>query len=164
MSFPKRGKRPPVELTWRDGANCHPEIPEKFWDNGKAPKLGGAGTVLYSQDGRLAITRGSHSSTSTIIPTAEAKALGDELKTSSPKLNHQTAFTQACLGNGKTMSPFSIGADLTKTLMLGVVCQFLNEELEFDRKTERFQNNARANALLDGPEPRKGWGDFYKIV
>lgn len=164
MNFPQRGDLPPVELTWRDGADCHPHIHETFWDNGKAPKLGGAGTVLFSGDGKLAITRASHSSTSTIIPAARAKEFGDRLKTPNPEHNHQTGFTQACLGNAKTMSPFSIAGDLTKTLMLGVVCQYLNEELDFDRGTERFKNNARANALLDGPEPRKGWGDYYKMA
>lgn len=164
MEFPKRGKRPAVELTWRDGVNCHPEIPEQFWSGGKAPKLGGAGTVLYSQDGKFAVTRGSHSRASNIIPTEQAKALGDKLETPSPEGNHQSAFTQACMGKGKTMSPFSIAGDLTKTLMLGVVCQLLNEDLQFDRKKERFKGNARANALLDGPTPRKGWGDFYKMV
>ena len=110
------------------------------------------------------MTRGSHASTSKIIPTEQAEALGDKLKTGSPKNDHQASFTQACLGNEKTRSPFSISGDLTKTLMLGVACQYLNEDLEFDRKQERFKNNERANALLDGPEPRKGWGDFYKMV
>ena len=164
MEFPRRGKRPPVELTWRDGTDCHPEVPEQFWDGDKAPKLGGAGTLLQSADGKFAITRGSHSSSSKIIPADRAKEFGDQLKTPNPKHNHQTAFTQACLGNDQTMSPFSIAGDLTKTLMLGVICQLLNEDLAFDHKAERFQNNARANALLDGPEPRQGWGDFYKMV
>jgi predicted dehydrogenase len=164
MHFPKRGELPAVELTWRDGGDCVPEIPEQFRDKGMAPKLGGAGTVLYGADGKFAVTRGSHASTSKIIPTEQAEALGDKLKTGSPKNDHQASFTQACLGNEKTRSPFSISGDLTKTLMLGVACQYLNEDLEFDRKQERFKNNERANALLDGPEPRKGWGDFYKMV
>ena len=45
--------------------------------------------------------------------------------------------------------------------MLGIVCQSLNEELNFDRKREKFINNDRANALL---KPRKGWEEFYKMV
>ena len=48
--------------------------------------------------------------------------------------------------------------------MLGIVCQSLNEELNFDRKREKFINNDRANALLEGPAPRKGWEEFYKMV
>jgi predicted dehydrogenase len=164
MSFPARKGHPHVELTWRDGADCHPDIPETFWDQGRTPKLGGAGTVLFNADGRMAITRGSHGSSSSIIPAAREQELGDRLKTPKPGHDHQAGFTQTCLGNGTTGSPFSIAGDLTKTLMLGVICQYLNEELTFDRTAERFQNNARANALLDGPEPRAGWSDFYSMA
>ncbi len=48
--------------------------------------------------------------------------------------------------------------------MLGVICQRLNEELRFDRETERYVGNDRANALLDGPPPRSGWEEFYKMA
>ena len=48
--------------------------------------------------------------------------------------------------------------------MLGIICQRLNEELNFNRKKERFTNNDRANALLEGPAPRKGWEEFYGMV
>ena len=64
-------------------------------------------------------------------------------------------FTAACKGEDKTLSPFSIAGDLTKTLMLGIVCQSLNEELNFDRKREKFINNDRANALLKAPLPAR---------
>ncbi|MFT4691481.1 MAG: putative dehydrogenase [Limisphaerales bacterium] len=172
MKFPKRGKNlPELELTWRDGGNCHPVIPEQFHTRQKdgslkSPKMGGAGTVLYRQDGKFALTRGSHSGTSSIIPGDAGDRYKEALGARGPKNNHGMAFTAACMGEDKTRSPFSIAGDLTKTLMLGVICQYMNEELEFDRKKERFTggNKARANGLLDGPTPRKGWEDFYKMV
>jgi predicted dehydrogenase len=172
MKFPKRGKNlPELELTWRDGGNCHPTIPEKFHTKQKdgslkAPKLGGAGTVLYRKDGKFALKRASHSGTSSIIPGDAGDKYKEALSAKGPKNNHGMAFAAACMDEDKTRSPFSIAGDLTKTLMLGVVCQYLNEELAFDRTTERFtgSNKARANALLDGPAPRKGWEDFYKMV
>ncbi len=169
MQFPKRGKRPPVELTWRDGADCRPEVPEQYHVKQKdgsvqAPLLESAGTALYRKDGKLAITRGSHSGKSKIIPTDQAVAHGDALNAGNPKFNHGMSFTEACMGNDETKSPFSIAGDLTKTLMLGVICQRLNEELNFNRKNERFTNNDRANALLEGPKPRKGWEEFYGMV
>ncbi len=169
MQFPKRGKRPAVELTWRDGADCRPEVPEQYHVKHKdgavkAPMLESAGTVLYREDGKLAITRGSHSGKSKIIPTEQSEANRDALNVRDPKFNHGRSFTEACMGNDQTRSPFSIAGDLTKTLMLGVVCQRLNEELNFDRKKERFVNNDRANALLEGPKPRKGWEEFYGMV
>jgi hypothetical protein len=40
----------------------------------------------------------------------------------------------------------------------------LNEELSFDISREQFIGNDKANALLEGPTPRKGWEQFYKIL
>lgn len=169
MQFPKRGDLPALELTWRDGADCHPQVPEEFWDKQKdgtrtAPKLGGAGTILYRDGGLFAIKRDSHASASDIIPAEQREIYAAALKADAPKFDHAASFTQACMGNDKTRSPFSIAAPLTQTLLLGVVCQYLNEALTFDRAKERFTGNDRANALLDGPPPRKGWEQFYKMV
>jgi hypothetical protein len=169
MSFPRRGEHPALELTWRDGANFLPQIPEPYREKQpdgslKAPKLGGAGTVLYRADGEFAIVRGSHSGTSRVIPGDWAEKYKEALAVDKPSLDHAASFTAACMGGEPTRSPFRIGGDLTKTLMLGVICQRLNEELHFDRETERFVGNDRANALLDGPPPRPGWEEFYEMA
>ncbi|MGB0580303.1 MAG: Gfo/Idh/MocA family oxidoreductase [Limisphaerales bacterium] len=165
MNFPKRSKNlPALELTWRDGANCRPELPEQFHTKGKAPKLGGAGTVIYRKDGKFALTRGSHGSKSKIIPEAQAEQYKEALSAKNPKYNHGTSFTAACMGEDKTRSNFAIAGDLTKTMMLGIICQYLIEDLEFDPKKEQFIGNKKANAMLEGPAPRKGWEDFYKMV
>ncbi|MBM4061073.1 MAG: hypothetical protein FJ265_08250 [Planctomycetes bacterium] len=99
-----------------------------------------------------------------MIPKEQAKQLEEALAVEGTKLGHEASFTAACLGEAETRSPFRIGGALTKTLMLGVVCQRLREELQFDRQTERFVGNERANALLDGPPPRPGWEQFYEMV
>lgn len=169
MQFPERGAHPALTMTWRDGAGFRPQVPEAFCergDDGKpvAPKLGGAGTVLYREDGKMAITRGSHWGASSLIPKQQAAEHADVMKVVAPKLGHEASFTAACMGEGETRSPFRIGGDLTKTLMLGVVCQRLREELTFDRATERFVGNDRANELLDGPPPRAGWESFYRLA
>ncbi|MFT7078318.1 MAG: putative dehydrogenase [Planctomycetota bacterium] len=169
MKFPKRGPHPALELTWRDGADYLPEIPEAFQEKQpdgslKAPDLGGAGTVLHRADGKFAITRGSHWGNSSVIPAAQAKEHEEALVVETPSLNHTASFIAACMGEGETRSPFRVGGDLTKTLLLGVICQRLGEELNFDRKTERFVGNDRANALLDGPQPRAGWEEYYRMA
>lgn len=169
MHFPARGEHPALELTWRDGADCRPQVSEQYHDRQldgslQAPKLGGAGTVLYRADGKFAITRGSHSGRSSVIPEARAEAHADALEVTNPRFGHEASFTAACLGEDRTRSPFRIGGELTKTLLLGVVCQRLREELHFDREKQRFAGNERANALLDGPPPRPGWEQFYKMV
>ena len=170
MHFPSRGDElPAVDLTWRDGANHHPKVAEDFMDkdeNGKltTPRLGGAGTILYPEDEDYAITRGSHSSTSNIINSEKRHELRQHLRATNPKYNHQASFTAACLGEDKTRSNFQIAGDLTKTLMLGIICQTLDQDLTFDNKKEKFIGNDEANSLLSGPKPRKGWEQFYKLA
>jgi len=169
MDFPARGAHPALELTWRDGAGFRPEVPETFWEENEegqrvAPDLGGAGTLLHRADGELAITRGSHWGNSNVLPAARAAEHAEALAVEQPALGHAASFVAACMGEGKTLSPFRVGGALTKTLLLGVICQRLAEELKFDRASERFVGNDRANALLDGPEPRQGWGDYYRMV
>lgn len=167
MHFPARGEDlPACDLTWRDGADCHPALDEALWNtdaSGKKlePNLGNAGTLLHRNDGAFVIQRGSHSRPSVIYPREVMLEHKDDMKVEGPEFNHQEAFTQACLGNGQTESPFSVAGPLTKVLLLGVICQYLNEDLEFDPTTETFKNNDRANALLKGPAPRKGWEEFY---
>jgi hypothetical protein len=52
---------------------------------------------------------------------------------------------------------------LSQVFALGVLAQRLNAKLTFDRNTKQITNNALANKLLAGPEPRKGWEQYYKI-
>ena len=122
----------------------------------QGPRLGGAGTLLHRADGKYALTRGSHSGSSNIVSTdpkyreqyAEALKPNGRSSTTAPASRPRK-------GEDKTLSPFSIAGDLTKTLMLGIVCQSLNEELNFDRKREQFINNDRANTMLEGPLPAR---------
>lgn len=169
MEFPARGEHPALEMTWRDGADHAPVIPEAYWDEQpdggrRPPDLGGAGTVLYRKDGKLAITRGSHWSSSSVIPAARAAEHAVALEVERPALDHTAGFVAACMGEAETRSPFRVGGELTKTLLLGVICQRLREELTFDPETERFVGNERANALLVGPEPRAGWKEYYRMA
>ncbi len=170
MEFPARGGNlPACELLWHDGEGFEPELDEKYWQedgSGKKtrPKLGGAGTLLHRKEGDYVIQRGSHGSTSSILPNAEMREFGADMDAKEPEFDHMESFTQACMGNGKTQSPFSVGGEVTQVLLLGVVCQYLNAELEFDPETKRFKNNDLANAILDGPPPRKGWEGFYSAV
>tara|TARA_B100000035_G_C20513956_1_gene342427 strand:- start:181 stop:387 length:207 start_codon:yes stop_codon:yes gene_type:complete len=68
------------------------------------------------------------------------------------------------MGEDKTRSNFQIAGDLTKTLMLGIICQTLDEDLTFDNKKEKFIGNDEANSLLSGPKARKGWEQFYTLA
>ncbi len=171
MHFPKRGKSlPPVDLIWADGYGVKPEVDEQYWDkkedgSSNHPNLDDTGsTLLHRKDGKFVIYRGSHGSASSLLPRVTMREYAQYVKQPKVIQSHQENFVQACLGNGTTTSPFSVSGELTQLLHLGVACQYLNESFDFDRKTKRILGNTHAQAILDGPEARPGWRDYYKPI
>ncbi|MCF7789305.1 MAG: Gfo/Idh/MocA family oxidoreductase [Prosthecobacter sp.] len=170
FEFPERGdKMPAVELHWKAGGDTKIEIPEKFGDpdaDGKIviPNPGNTGSLLHRKQGDYLVQRGSHDRHSIVYPRAKMVEFKDAMALHPPKYNHFQSFIQACMGNGSTQSPFSIGGALTQVLNLGTIAEYLNVDLQFDPKTKRFINNEAANARLAGPPPRAEWADCYKLA
>jgi len=174
FKFPKRKKMPPLEITWYDGVNNLPPIPEGYGVSGLDPNIPppstgkiepaklNPGKIIYSKD--LIFKGGSHGSTLSIIPEEKAKEMASKLPEVplSPS-NHFKNFLLACKGEEKTRSPFEIAGPLSQVLCLGVMAQQLNTKLLFDRKNKIITNNKVANELLIGPPPRKGWEQYYTI-
>ncbi|MGD1978494.1 MAG: Gfo/Idh/MocA family oxidoreductase [Akkermansiaceae bacterium] len=166
FEFPERGpKLPKVTMAWKAGPNPGPPVAEKYQADPRKPvRVGGAGTLLHRKQEDYLVQRASHWSTSKLISKKPHDELKAAMNTEGPKFDHGEGFVQACMGNGKTESPFSVGAPLTQVLTLGVVAEYLNTDLEFDPKTKRFKGNDAANALLSGDAPRKDWADHYKLA
>ncbi|MCO5235967.1 MAG: Gfo/Idh/MocA family oxidoreductase [Chitinophagaceae bacterium] len=174
FKFPARGNMPPVDLTWYDGVNNIPPVPDGYGVSETDPdipppstgKLQPAklnpGKEIYSRE--LVFKGGSHASTLTIIPPEKAKEMESKLPEvpQSPS-NHFANFLNSCKGLEKTRSPFSVAGPLSQVLALGVIAQWINEPLIFDRTTKQITNNPMANLLLRGPAPAKGWEQFYKL-
>lgn len=175
--FPARKSMPPVDITWYDGLDNLPPLPEGYGASAttanvpttnKSEELGktkaklNPGKIIYSRD--LIFKGGSHGSTLSIIPEEKAKEMASKLPEvpASPS-NHFENFLLACQGIEKTRSPFEINGVLSQVFCLGVIAQRLNTQLFFDARTKEFTNNAFANALLTGVPPRKGWDQFYKL-
>jgi predicted dehydrogenase len=174
FKFPKRGEMPPVEISWYDGVDNLPPIPKGYGVSGLDPNIPppstGAiqpaklnpGKIIYSKD--LTFKGGSHGSTLSIIPEDKAKEMAATLPVvpKSPS-NHFANFLLACKGKEQTRSPFSIAGPLSQTFCLGVLAQWTGKKLKFDREKKIITNNRKANELLIGPPPRKGWEQYYKV-
>ncbi|TCC99574.1 Gfo/Idh/MocA family oxidoreductase [Pedobacter hiemivivus] len=174
FKFPKRGNMPALDINWYDGVNNLPPIPKGYGVSGLDPNIPppstgkiepaklNPGKIIYSKE--LTFKGGSHGSTLSIIPEEKALAMAGSLPEvpKSPS-NHFKNFLQACKGEEKTRSPFSIAGPLSQVFCLGVLAQKLNTKLEFDRNKKIITNNKVANALLVGPPPRKGWEQYYKV-
>jgi predicted dehydrogenase len=171
--FPERKNMPALDITWYDGVNNIPAVPEGYGvseiDPNVPPVAGwtlqpaklNPGKIIYSKD--LIFKGSSHGSTLSIIPEEKAKAMESKLPEvpKSPS-NHFANFLLACLGEEKTRSPFEIHGPLSQVFSLGVMAQRLNTKIEFDRNSKQVTNNAFANAMLTQQPPRKGWEDYYK--
>ncbi|MDR0559825.1 MAG: Gfo/Idh/MocA family oxidoreductase [Prevotellaceae bacterium] len=172
--FPKRKKMPALDLTWYDGVDNQPPLPEGYGVSALDPNIPASGAgeikaakinpgkIIYGKD--LTFKGASHGSTLSIIPEEKAKDIASKLPEvpKSPS-NHFENFLLACTGKEKTRSPFEIHGPLSQVFSLGVMAQRLNTKIEFDRTTKQITNNAFANAMLAGLPPRKGWEQYYKI-
>lgn len=171
--FGARNGMPPVDITWYDGLDNLPPLPEGYGggvatanvpssNQGDAVGALSPGKEIYTRD--LIFKGGSHGSTLSIIPGKAAEEMAGKLPEvpASPS-NHFENFLLACQGKEKTRSPFEICGVLCQVFCLGVIAQRLNTRLFFDPRTRQFTNNDFANAMLVGLPPRRGWEEFYTL-
>ncbi len=172
--FAARGNMPPVDVTWYDGLDNLPPLPEGFGKSELAANIPATnqgeyrdsdlnpGKIIYTKD--LIFKGGSHGSTLSIIPEKRAKEMEGLLPEvpQSPS-NHYVNFLRSIRGEEKTRSPFEINGVLSQVFCLGVIAQRLNADLYFDTRLKQFTNNQFANAMLAGSLPRKGWEYFYNL-
>ncbi|MDR0232459.1 MAG: Gfo/Idh/MocA family oxidoreductase [Dysgonamonadaceae bacterium] len=174
FKFPERDGMPACDVTWYDGINNLPPVPEGYGNveldpnipppsNGKIqPASLNPGKIIYSKE--LTFKGGSHGSELSIIPEEKAMEMQSRLPEvpQSPS-NHFANFLLACKGQERTRSPFHIAGPLSQVFCLGVIAQQLNTKFQFDRKMKQITDNTVANQLLVGAPPRKGWEEFYKL-
>ncbi len=172
--FPERGGMPAVDVTWYDGLDNIPPVPEGYGVSEIDPDIptvaGGKlqpaqlnpGKEIYTKT--LTFKGGSHGSTLSVIPEEKAREVAPRLPEvpQSPS-NHFANFLLACQGKEKTRSPFEVAGPLSQVFCLGVMAQRLNRKLVFDRDTKQITNDAFANSLLVGEPPRKGWEQYYNV-
>lgn len=172
--FPERGTMPPLTLTWYDGLKNLPPLPNDFGEevidpNIPPPTAGGkdalkspTGKVIYGEG--LTFKGGSHGSTLKIIPDSRANEMASSLPPvpKSPS-NHFVNFIRAIRGEEKCRSSFAVAGPLCQTMSLGVIAQRLNTKFRFDAAAGRITDNDKADTLLAGVPPRKGWEQFYKL-
>lgn len=174
FKFPERENMPAVDITWYDGLDNIPQVPEGYGVSEIDPNVpavaGGKlkpaklnpGKEIYSET--LTFKGGSHGSTLSIIPDEKAREMEAKLpEVPESTSNHYVNFLLACMGKEKTRSPFSVSGPLSQVFCLGMISQWMAERLIFDRDKKQIVNNPLANQLLWGAVPRKGWEEYYKL-
>ena len=172
--FPARGTQPPLELTWYDGQQNLPPLPDNLGEsvvdaNIPPPSKGSIdtkkrppGKVIYGEG--LTFKGGSHAATLQIIPAEKAKEMAAKLPPvpKSPS-NHYVNFLRAVKGEEQCRSNFAVAGPLCQAMALGVIAQRVNAKLAFDPATKQITNHKLANDLLAGVPPRPDWEQFYKL-
>ncbi|HEC41371.1 MAG TPA: Gfo/Idh/MocA family oxidoreductase [Bacteroides sp.] len=174
FKFPERGNMPALDITWYDGIDNQPPLPEGYGisqadpdipppsDGALRPAKLNPGKIIYSKE--LIFKGRSHSRTLSIIPESKA----EEMKSMLPEVpespsDHFENFLLACKGQEKCRSSFDIAGPLSQVFTLGVMAQRMSTKLIFDRTTKQITNNDWANQMLVGEPPRKGWEEYYKL-
>jgi predicted dehydrogenase len=163
FEFAERGKdMPAMAINWYDGTGNKPPRPKELDGKRNVPACG---KVMYSDD--LVFMGGTHSSGLRIIPETKMKDMSSkfpEIDKGDTNQNHMKNFLYAAMGREECNSKFAVSGPLTQVFTLGCIAQRLGGTLKFDTKTKQITNNDRANALLKGHAPRKGWEEFYKLA
>ena len=171
--FPARKDMPPVDITWYDGLDNIPAVPEGYGVSELDPNIpsvaGGKiqpaklnpGKEIYTKT--LTFKGGSHGSTLSIIPKEKAEDMASKLPVvPEPTSNHYENFLKAIKGEEEAHSRFSVAGPLCQVFCLGVIAQWTGRKILFDRETKQITNDPIANQLLWGPTPRAGWEEYYK--
>lgn len=157
--FPARGDKPPVDITWYDGADNLPPRPPELEEGREIEKCG---KIIYSKE--LVFKGTTHGSALRIIPEQKMKDLAEQLpRTRGKNSSHMQNFLLACKGEEQTRSNFAVAGPLTQVFLLGVLAQRFGDKLLFDPATKRITNHEVADRMLAGPPPRPGWEEFYRL-
>jgi len=151
--FAARGDQPPVKLSWYDGGLL-PRRPDALPDDVALKTngvifVGDKGILMndtYGQNPRLYPT--SLMADAALVPkTYERIPWG-----------HEVNWAKACMGQAKASSPIEYGAQLTETMLLGIVALRTGQarKLLYDGDRMLVTNIPEANQYLQR-EYRAGW-------
>jgi len=142
-----------LTYTWYDSGR-QPD-PTRF-PLAKGQKLPGAGSMFVGEKGCLLVP---HWAAPRPLPWDRFKTAVRAFKKEHafPKIDHYHQFVDACLGKGKTATPFAYAGRLTEAVLLGLIAhRFPEEELAWDAERFCFPDRPEADRFLRRAY-RKGW-------
>jgi predicted dehydrogenase len=141
--FPARGPRPPVKMTWYDGAKLPPK-PEEL----EGRRLGSNGILFVGDKGKL--LGPSHAGAPRLIPESRMKEYGKPPRTLPRSPGHHREWIEACKA-GKpedAKSGFWYAGPFTEALLVGNLAVRLQKRVEWDAETMRSPNCPEADNYI----------------
>ncbi len=144
--YAQRGERPPVTMHWYQGTH-KPEI----WTRGEIPQWS-SGVLFVGSKGMLLSDYNKH----VLLPEDDFIDFDPPEPFIPDSPGHHAEWVQACLGQGKTGSPFSYAGPLTEANHLGNVAYRVGKKIVWDAASMRCVGCPEADRFIRR-EPRPGW-------
>jgi predicted dehydrogenase len=151
--FAARGAQPALRLSWYDGG-LYPPRPAMLPDD---VPLHANGVIFVGERGVL--MNDTYGENPRLYPTslmADAALVPERYERI--KWSHEVNWAKACMGQAKASSPFEYAAQLTETMLLGIVALRTGQgrKLFYDGEKMQVTNIPEANQYLRR-EYRSGW-------
>jgi predicted dehydrogenase len=157
--FPARGNQPPVKLTWCDGG-LYPPRPDVLPDTGDDAVLKSEGGVIFVGEKGVLIND-TYGSNPRVYPDS-LKPIAAQVPQTIPRIpwGHEQNWAKTIKGvdGAKASSPIEYAAQLTETMLLGVVALKAGQgkKILYDGENMQVTNDADANQFLTR-QYRAGW-------
>jgi predicted dehydrogenase len=155
--FGARGNQPPVKLTWFDGG-LFPPRPDVLPDTGPDAVLKSEGGVIFIGEKGILIND-TYGANPRVYPESLQPA-ANQVPKSMPRItwSHEQNFAKAIKGEATASSPIEYAAQLTETMLLGVVALRAGQgkKILYDGEKMEITNAPDANQYLTR-EYRSGW-------
>jgi predicted dehydrogenase len=152
--FPARGTQPPVKLFWTDGG-LYPSRPDALPDEVDLKSEGGV--IFIGEKGIL--MHDTYGDNPRIYPGTLMEQAA-RVPRSMPRIasSHELNWVKAIKGDAKASSPLEYAAQLTETMLLGLVALRTGQgrKIIYDGANGRITNVPDANQYLTR-EYRSGW-------
>lgn len=143
-SFPARGSKPPVKLTWYDG-NLIPKMLEKTPVPSDGVFFVGSKGMMFADYTRYRL-----------YPTDTYADFKEPPKTIARSIGHHKEWLKACRDGSPTTCNFQYSGGLTESVLLGTVAYRVGKKVEWDAVNLKSTNSPEANALIH-KQYRAGW-------
>ncbi|MBN2325808.1 MAG: Gfo/Idh/MocA family oxidoreductase [Candidatus Omnitrophica bacterium] len=153
FSFPARGGKPPVVLSWHDGG-LKPDLrPEWGLD-----KLPGSGMIMIGD--KCSLMTGGRPNDPKLLPESVWTDFSkNPTEKTIPRVDGGPwdEWINAIKGDGPMPgSNFDYSSDLTEMTLLGVLVQRFNKRIEYDAANMKIVNDPMLDAFIKEPV-REGW-------
>ena len=149
--FPKRGTKPPVELTWYSGLK--PPRPEELAE-GRDLIGGGNGILFVGDKGKLMCAGWAGSPR--LVPLEKTREYKKPAASIPRSKGHHRDWIDACKGGDPASSNFDYSGHLAEVVVLGNVAMRAQKKILWDGPNLKALNCPEADAFIR-PEYHNGW-------